>query len=321
VTAIPGLAEVHAARERLAGLAVRTPLVRHEAPELDASVYLKLENLQPAGAYKTRPAASVLGDSLDQARRRGVFTASSGNSGIALAQVARSLGIEATVVVPGDAPAAKLERLRALGARIERVDFDAWWRVILEHRHPGIDALFFDAVGDPRAMAANGTIALEILEDLPEVDTILVPFGGGGLLCGVAAAAKVLKPQVRVLGCELETARPLAAALAAGEPVQVPHAPSFVSGIGVGTVLPAMWPRLRALAGGAAVASVAGTAAAIGRMLAANKVLSEGAGAVPLAACLEAPPAGANIVCVVSGGNLGRGDLLTILAGETPPAP
>jgi len=314
------LEDVYAARERIAELAVRTPLVRHEAPELDASVYLKLENLQPAGAYKTRPAASVLRDSLDEARRRGVFTASSGNSGIALAQVARALGLEATVVVPDDAPAAKLERLQAAGARIERLGFEAWWQVILEHRHEGIDALFFDAVGDPRAMAANGTIALEILEDLPEVDTILVPFGGGGLLCGVAAAVKALSPGVRVIGCELETARPLHGALAAGEPVTVPTSPSFVSGIGVGTVLPALWPRLAALADGAAEASVAGTAAAIRRILAANKVLAEGAGAVPLAACLADPPPGEHVVCLVSGGNLGEADLRTILAGGVPSA-
>lgn len=320
----PSLDEIRAARERLSGLALRTPLVPLQAEGLGRPVYLKLENLQPIGSFKLRGAGNALRQASPETLAGGVYTASAGNMAQGVAWCARELGVPATVVVPDHAPATKLAAVRRLGAEIEAVPFETWWRVIVEHRYRRPDGtepggLFIHPVSDRAVMAGNATIALEILEDLPVVDTILVPYGGGGLSCGIAAALKVLSPRTRVIACEVETAAPLAASLAAGEPREADYRPSFVDGIGGKSVLPEMWPLARDLLAGSRTLSLAEVAGAVRHLAERHRVIAEGAGATPVAAALAAGgPEDGVTVCVVSGGNLDTGTLTQLLAGELP---
>lgn len=315
----PSLGEIREMRERISGYAVETPLLELETTGGGTGIYVKLENLQRLGAFKIRPAAALLG-SLDRSElEAGVLTASSGNFGAALAWVAREMGIPATAVVPREVAPAKLNRMHEFGARVHYVSAPEWWDVIVSRRCPGLDGVYMDAVCDRRAMAGNGTIGLEILDQLPEADTVLVPFGGGGLLCGIAAAAKALKPDVRIVACESELATPLAAALAAGAPVDVSMRPGFITGLGAPSVLPGIWPLLRRSIGGHAVVSLEEVTDAIRDMAERIHVIAEGAGAVSVAAARSGRIEGRKVVCVVSGGNISAEDLATILEGGVPP--
>jgi threonine dehydratase len=249
---------------------------------------------------------------------RGVWTASAGNMAQGVAWEARRLGIPCTVVVPETAPRAKLSAIERLGARIVAVPFERWWRVILDHEFPGMEGLLIHPVADPAVIAGNGTIGLEILEDLPEVDAVLVPYGGGGLSCGIASALRDVRPAARVFACEVAAAAPLAASLSAGRPVAVEHTPSFVDGIGGSSVLPEMWPMAKGLLSGSLVVSISETAAAIRLLVTRARVVAEGAGAAPVAAAVsDRAPAG-RIACVVSGGNIDASVLAAILDGRTP---
>ena len=209
--------------------------------------------------------------------------------------------------------------LESLDAEVRRVPYDDWWNAILNRGIDDMAARYIDADG-PRAMAGSGTVGLEIIQQLPDVDTVLCSFGGGALACGVAKAVKALKPATRVLACELETATPLTAALEAGEPMEVTYTRSFVSGMGSTQVLPAMWPVIRDCLDGSAVVSLRQVCDAIRIMIDSNHVVAEGAGAAPVAAALAGHAGTGKIVCVVSGGNLGRDDLAEILAGRIPGA-
>jgi threonine dehydratase len=252
----PTLDDIRAARERLDGTIVRTPLVRLNADGAGAEVWLKLENLQPIGSFKLRGAANAMRLAGPEKLRDGVYTASAGNMAQGVAWSARELGVPATVVVPEQAPATKLAAIERLGGRVVKVPWERWWRVIEEHTFPGLGGLFIHPVADRAVMAGNGTIALEILEDLPDVDTVLVPFGGGGLSCGIAAALAALRPEARVYGCEVATAAPLAASFAAGSAQTIDYKPSFVDGIGGKGLLPDMWPLVSRLLAGARAASI-----------------------------------------------------------------
>jgi threonine dehydratase len=231
---------------------------------------------------------------------------------------ARRLGISCTVIAPDHAPDTKLSAITRLGARVERIPFDAWFEILATRRHPGMEGLFIHPVSDPAVMAGNGTIALEILEDLPEVDTIVVPYGGGGLSCGIASAIRALKPKVKVYACEVETAAPLAASLAAGQPTRVAYTASFVDGIGGPFVLPEMWPLVRDLLDGSLVVPLSEIAAAIGLLAERQRVIAEGAGATSVAAALSGRAGPGRVACVVSGGNIDSAKLARILAGEMP---
>ena len=248
-----------------------------------------------------------------EALARGVYTASAGNMAQGVAWIARRLGIPCTVVVPEHAPATKLSAIERLGARIVKVPHERWWQVLVEHRYPGLDGLFLHPVADRAVIAGNGTIGLEILEDLPDVDTVLVPFGGGGLSCGIASAIAALRPATRVLACEVATAAPFTAARAAGKPVEIVYHPSFVDGIGARTVLPEMWPLASALLAGSVVVTLEETAAAIRLLAERARIVAEGAGAVSVAAALKMG-GGGRIACVVSGGNIDPAKLSSILA-------
>ncbi len=325
VPTIPlSLAAIRAAQVRLQGIALRTPLVRLGVDDGTREIYLKLENLQPIGSFKLRGAGNALAARAEQdpeAFAHGVYTASAGNMAQGVAWCARRLGIPCHVVVPDHAPRTKLAAIRRLGAEVVEVPFDDWWRVIQEHHFPGMPGTFVHPVSDPAVIAGNGTIGLEILEDCPEPGAILVPFGGGGLSCGIASAVKALRPEVPVFACEAATAAPLAAALAADAPVGIDYVASFVDGIGGKCVLAEMWPLARQLLAGSLVVDLPDIANAVRLLAERNRVIVEGAGATPVAAALtgslpesiEGP-----VVCVVSGGNIDVSKLTAILAGDVP---
>jgi len=313
----PTLDEIRAARERLAGVTVRTPLIRLNA-DAPGEVWLKLENLQPIGSFKLRGAANAMKLAGPAGVREGVYTASAGNMAQGVAWSARELGVPATVVVPDHAPATKLAAIERLGGKVVKVPFERWWQVIQEHSFPGLGGLFIHPVADRNVMAGNGTVALEILEDLPDVDTVLVPFGGGGLSCGIASALAALRPEARVFGCEVATAAPLSASLAAGSPQTVDYKPSFVDGIGGKSLLPEMWPLASSLLAGARVVPLEEVAAAVRLLAERHRVIAEGAGATPVAAALAGVPEARKVVCVVSGGNLDFSKLCAILDGRVP---
>ncbi len=305
----PSLESIRAAQTRLAGTILRTPLIPLNLENAPAEIYLKLENLQPTGSFKVRGAGNAL-LSLPPAEtntltgtRHGVWTASAGNMGQALAWFARQREIACTVVVPDDAPLVKIEAIRRLGAEIVQIPFADYQSIQREGRWSEMKGLLVHPFADEAVMAGNGTLGLEILADLPDVDTILVPYGGGGLSCGIAAAVKASESQARVEAVEVATATPITASLAAGKPVEVPYQASFVSGMGAPFVFPQMWPLAQNLIDGTRVVELAQVAAAIRLLAERHHLIVEGAGAVALAAALSAP-VDRKVVCVVSGGNI-----------------
>lgn len=314
----PDLSAIREAAARLSGIAVRTPLIRLDELDLPAEIYLKLECLQPIGSFKLRPAGAVLSEMAREVSRDGVFTASSGNMALGVAYVGRQLGLPVTAVVPPEAPAIKLERLGELGARIEHVSHEAWWRVIRTGRHPGLDIRYVDGVKNTSALAGDGTIGLEILEELPDVNAIVAPFGGGGLINGVASAVKAIKPDTRIVAGESEAASPLRAAFDAGSPVEIPVSDSFITGMGVSSVLAAMWPIAASLIDDVVTVSLAEVADAVRRLATRARVVAEGAGAVSLASAMRGTAGTGKVVCVISGGVIDPADLATCLRGETP---
>jgi threonine dehydratase len=310
--------EITAARERIAGAAVRTPLVRLHLDGAPAEIWCKLETLQPINSFKIRGAANAVRSADPALRARGLVTASAGNMAQGVAWIARELGVTATIAVPEHAPAAKLEAIAALGGTVLPMPYADWWECLESGRVKGVEGLFVHPVADPAVMAGNGTIGLEILEDLPDVDAVVIPFGGGGLTTGIASALRARRPQTRVYTVEPETAAAMAAAMAAGEPTAVDFQPSFVDGSGSREVLGAMWPRVAPLVDGALVVSLAETAAAVRLLATRLRVIAEGAGALATAAALAGRAGGGRVVAVVSGGNLDFSTLCAILRGELP---
>jgi threonine dehydratase len=314
----PTIEQIREAQHALVGAALRTPLIRLNADVARGEIYLKLENLQPIGAFKTRGAAFAMAKEPREALERGVLTASAGNMAQAVAWNARRLGISCTVIAPDTAPDTKLDGIRRLGGRIITVSFDRWWQTLVERRFPGVEGTFIHPFDDVWVMAGNGTIGLEILEDLPDVDTILVPWGGGGLAIGIAAAAKTLNPNCRVFAVEIATAAPLAASWRKGTVAVVDYEPSFVDGIGSKTVLPNMFELAKHYLAGSLVARVEDVAAAVRLVAERNRVVAEGAGAVPVAVALSGQAGSGRIACVVSGGNIDPHKLAVILEGGVP---
>ena len=297
------LEQVQEARNNIAGTALRTPLVPMNA-QLPAEVHLKLENLQPIGSFKIRGAANVMANTPRERLARGVLTASAGNMAQGVAFCARRLGIPATVVSPDTAPATKIRAVERLGGRVILAPFADWWRTFETRAYPGVEATFIHAFDDPAVMAGNGTIALELLEDLPEFDAVVIPWGGGGLSCGIAAVLRSLAPHVKIYAAEVETAAPLVAALAAGGPCTVDYTPSFVDGIGSRTVFPSMFAHARGLLDGSIVVTLADAAAAMKLVAERNRVIVEGASACAIAAASSGRAGAGKVVAVVSGGNI-----------------
>ena len=307
-------ADVESARERLRDVVPRSPMLR-----LDDDIHLKLENLQPIRSFKLRGAYNAVAQLAREELDRGIYTASAGNMAQGVAWAARRLGARCAAVVPDNAPAVKLEGIRRLGAEIVTVTYEQWWDVFANHRFAPLEpAVFVHPVSDVGVMAGNGTIGLEILEDVPDVDAVLVPFGGGGLSAGIAAAIHGVRPEVAVYACEVETAAPFAAALAHGAPTDVQRTPTFVDGIGARSVLPEMWPPAQRLLAGSLVVSLEEVVAAIRFLVERASVVAEGAGGAAMAAALKRAPSMGRVVAVISGGNLDPAVLARILRGEQP---
>lgn len=304
--------EVREARDRLAGLVAPSPLIRLET-EVPGEIWLKLENLHPVGCFKIRGAGNALLAAPEPERRRGAVTASAGNMAQGVAWWARRLGIPAVAVVPEAAPLAKTTAVERLGGRVHRVPFERWWALLDGSEPTDQPGLFIHPVADPLVMAGNGTLGLELADALPRIDTVLVPWGGGGLSCGIAAALRELRPEARVIGCEVETAAPLTASLEAGRPVTSDYTPSFVDGIGGRSVIPAMWPLISRMIAGSAVVTLDQVRQAIRHLATRHHVMAEGAGAASVAAALAGHARGVT-VCVVSGGNIDLDVLCAVLA-------
>ena len=315
----PTLDDVRGARTRIAGSAVVTPTLPLEVPAAPCALAVKLECLQPIGSFKIRGAANALALAHPERLGAGVYTGSAGNMAQGVAWNARRMGLPCRVIVPEGAPRAKLDAIERLGAAWIPLPFDAWWKVLVEHGHPDEDGFFVHPVSDPAVIAGNGTVGLEILEQHPDVRAIVVPYGGGGLSCGIAAAVKAVRPDVRVYAAEVETAAPLAASLAAGEPVTVQRTPTFVDGIGSTGLLAEMWPLASALLDGSIVVSLEQIEDAIRLLASRAHVVAEGAGGAAVAAALTGQAGEDGVVAVVSGGNLDPAELARILGGGRRP--
>jgi len=312
------LEAIEAARGRIKGAAIRTPLVPFDLPDSPCDIWLKLECLQPIGSFKIRGAANAMALADPEALKQGVYTGSAGNMAQGVAFNARRLGIPCRVVVPDSAPKTKLKAIAELGATAVPVPFDEWWTVLQEHGHPEEDGLFVHPVSDPGVIAGNGTVGLEILEELPTVDAIVVPFGGGGLSSGIASAAKALKPDIRVYAAEVDTAAPFSASLRAGRPAEIDRKATFVDGIGGKGMLPEMWSLASNVLDGSIVVTVEEICDSIRELATRVHVVAEGAGASSVAAARQGGAGNGQVVAVLSGGNIDAHVLATILQGKTP---
>ncbi len=299
------LAEIRAARLRIADTIVRTPLIRLELGANFPDIRLKLENLQPINAYKLRGAANAVAMLSESERKRGVWTISAGNAGQGVAYAARKAGVPCTVVVIETAPESKVERMRALGAKLIPVPYEVAWKALDERSYPGADGTFVHPFDDHNFIAGHATMGLEILEDAPDTAVVIGSIGGGGLVAGVGTAVKLLKPSIQVFGAEPETAAPVARSLAAGSPQAFKEwKASFVDGAGGQSVFPRMWQRMKPVLDGCIVVSLEETRNAMRLMAEKARVISEGAGALPLAAALTGKAGPGPIVAIVSGGNI-----------------
>jgi threonine dehydratase len=311
------LDDIRQARGVLEGIAVRTPLVRLDV-DGDAEIWLKLELLQPVRSFKIRGAGNAILQATDAELAGGVLTASAGNMAQGVAYAARLRGVPATIVVPEHAPQTKIDAIERYGGRVIKVPYDEWWDVLVTGAYEGADGLFVHPVDDDRVMAGNGTIGLELLEQSPDFDTVVVPYGGGGLLTGIASAVRHERPDVRFFAAEPETGAPVAATLAAGAPTEVDYRPSFVDGSGSRALIPRVWAQASELLDGAFAVPLDETAAAVRLLAERTRVIAEGAGALAAAVALSGCTGGRKIVCIVSGGNIDTAVLSRILAGETP---
>ena len=310
--------DASAARRRIFGRVVRTPLVRLNTDSAPVEVFLKLENLQPVGSFKLRGVTNAVLQIPQDELADGVWTVSAGNTAQALAWTARELGVPMTAVVPENAPETKLANIERLGGSYLKAPFEDFARVFATRSYPGARGRFIHPFSDPAVMAGNATIGLEILEDLPDVDTVVAAYGGGGLCCGIASAIKSARPGAKVYAAEAATSAPLAAALNEGEPTRIDYSLSFVDAIGSPVVQPEMFSLARRLLDGSLVVDLEQAAEAVRVLASRNHVIAEGGGAVPVAAALAGMAGGGKVVCVVSGGNIDPGRLATILDGGVP---
>ncbi|MGH3070928.1 MAG: threonine ammonia-lyase [Gaiellaceae bacterium] len=301
----------------MAGAAIATPLLRLEV-DAPAEIWLKLENLQPIGAFKIRGAVNAIRSAPAAETAKGVVTVSAGNMAQGVAWAARELGVPATIVAPDLAPQTKLDAIARLGGEVVKVPYERWWEIMTTSRYDEAEGLFVHPVQDERVIAGNGTIGLELAEQLPDADAVLVPWGGGGLFTGIASALRALRPEQKLYAVQPDTANAVGAALEAGAPAEAEFTPSFVDGAGAKVVLPAMWERARPLLDGAYAVSLDETAAAVRLLAERARVIAEGAGALAVAAAVSGRVPGRKLVCIVSGGNIDAARLAAILRGETP---
>ena len=312
------LAAIRAARDRIADVAVRTPLIRLHVEEAPAEIYLKLETLQPINSFKIRGAANAIRCASAAERESGLLSASAGNMAQGVAWMGRELGLPVTIAVPEHAPKAKLAAIERLSGRVLRVPYEDWWQAIVRGQIEGLEGLFVHPVQDLAVMAGNGTIGLEILEDLPDPDAVVIPLGGGGLTVGIAGAIKALRPQTKIFTAEPETGAALHAALRAGAPTEVAYQASFVDGSGSRRVLDSMWPRLAEVVDDAFAVPLTDVGAAVRTIAQRARVIAEGAGALATAVALAGRAGPGKVVCIVSGGNINLATLAEILSAPAP---
>ena len=299
------LSEIQEARERIGKTIVRTPLIRLELGAEFPDIRLKLENLQPINAYKLRGAANAVAMLSEEEHERGVWTISAGNAGQGVAYAARAAAVPCTVVVVETAPKSKLERMKALGAKLIAVPYEIAWKALDERSFPGADGTFVHPFDDHNFIAGHGTMGLEILEDAPDAAAVIASIGGGGLITGVGSAIKALKPEIKVFGVEPETAAPAALSFEKGSPQNFPNwKASFVDGAGGQSMFPRMWERMKPVVDGYLVVTLEETKNAMRFMAEKARIISEGAGALPLAAALSRKVGKGPIVAIVSGGNI-----------------
>jgi threonine dehydratase len=299
------LGEIREARDRIAGTVIRTPLIRLELGRGFPDIRLKLENLQPTNSYKLRGAVNAVALLSESERKRGVWTISAGNAGQGIAYAARSLGVPCAVVVIETAPAAKIERMKALGATLVPVPYEVAWKALGERTYAGVEGTFVHPFDDHNFIAGHATMALEILEDAPDTTCVIAAIGGGGLITGVGSALKALRPQTQVWGAEPETAAPAALSFARGSPQRFNDwKASFVDGAGGQSLFPRMWERMQGVVDGSLIVSLEETKNAMRLMAEKVRVVAEGAGALPLAAALSGKVGAGPMVAVVSGGNV-----------------
>jgi threonine dehydratase len=299
------MTEIREARRRIASTIVRTPLIRLQMGSGYPEIRLKLENLQPINSYKLRGATNAVAMLSEPERKLGIWTISAGNAGQGIAYAARQAGVPCTVVAIETAPVSKIERMKALGARLVLVPYDVAWQALEERSFPGVDGTFVHPFDDHNFIAGHATMGLEILEDAPDTATVIAAIGGGGLLVGVASAVKALKPEIRVLGAEPETAAPASLSFKMKSPQEFKTwEPSFVDGAGGQSVFPRMWQRMEPVMDGCIVVSLDETREAMRLMAERARVIAEGAGALSVAAALSGKAGQGPIVAIVSGGNI-----------------
>jgi threonine dehydratase len=299
------LSDIETARRNIEGTVLRTPLVKIELGSGTPEIYLKLENLQPTNAYKIRGATNAVAQLTDEERSSGVWTISAGNAGQGVAYAARKAGISCSVVAIETAPQTKLDRMRALGATIVPVSYEQAWKAAEAHAFDGLDGTFIHPFDSHNFISGHGTMGLELVEQLPDVQTVITAIGGGGLITGVGSAVKALRPQAKLIGAEPETAAPYAYSVSKGAPSKFPGwEASFVDGAGGQSVTDRMWQRMQPIVDGAITVSLEETRAAMRLIAEKTRTISEGAGALALAAALTGQAGDGPIVCVVSGGNI-----------------
>jgi threonine dehydratase len=317
------LEEIERARERIAHTIDRTPLVKLHLDEAPAEIWLKLESLQPIGSFKLRGAGNAVLSAPRAELADGVVTTSTGNMAQGVAWMARELGIPATIVVPDNASPTKLAAVERLGGRIVRLPWEKWWAAVEADRDrdlgEGVEGYFVHPVRDEPVIAGNGTIGLELAEQLENIDAVLIPWGGGGLTCGIASALHAVSPQTKVYVCEPETGAPVTATIAnEGVATPVQFTRSFIDGAGSGSLLPAMWELARPLVTGAFAIPLADAAATVRMLVERARIVAEGAAALTVAAAVAGRVEADRIVCIVSGGNIDSARLSEILAGRVP---
>ncbi len=313
------LDEIQAARRRLEGRVVRTPLLKLQLPDRPVEIHLKLESLQPIGAFKIRGAANAMLQLTPEELRRGVWTASAGNMGQGVAWCARELGVPCTVFVPDDGSQTKIDAMEALGATVVRVTRDDFYETFARRAREGMDGAFIHPFSDRNVMAGNATIGLEILEDLPDVEAVLVAYGGGGLSCGIASAFRAMGSAAKVLAVEPDTAAPLTASFQAGALTAAGYRRTFVDGAGAARLYPEMWDLAGRVLDGAIAVPVRDVADAVKLLVQRAHLVVEGAGALSAAAALGGQVEARRVCCVISGGNIDLPVLISILQGTFDP--
>lgn len=311
--------DAKAAQKRLAHCSVRTPLIKLIQHDAKCEIYLKIESLQPTSSFKIRGAGNFIESLNEEQIDSGVWTASAGNMALAIGWHANRVGTKSTAVVSELTPDSKIQRIRSLGSDIIKIPFPEWLEIIKTHHYDGLNGVFVHPVSDSRVMAGNATIGLEILEDLADVDSIVMPYGLGGLCCGVASALRQLKPSVKLFASETNVASPLATSLVHGKATEVVYNPSFIDAMGAPMLLPEMWTLAKDLLDGSLVCSLEEVANSIKLLAEETRLVTEGAGAVALATALAGKAGDGKVVCIVSGGNINIDIFAGILNGETPP--